>query len=205
MQFSASNSEARHAIPESKSPAPTTRLRAGERMCQRRLRCNVTGCARPASKVSNAFSRFGNWRCLADKDPRVTSEVRSGAVNQTDSPFTNQRSPVSIHGESMPSLLRTWLQLFRAPNLFSVPGEPLAGYLLASYGAVEPKLFLPLVASVCLYAGGLLLNDLVDLREDLAERPQRPLPSLSLIHISEPTRLLSISYAVFCLKKKKKR
>src|SRR5674536_354273 len=28
---------------------------------------------------------------------------------------------------------------------------------------------------------------------------------LSLIHISEPTRLLSISYAVFCLKKKKKR
>src|SRR5678815_3937733 len=26
--------------------------------------------------------------------------------------------------------------------------------------------------------------------------------SLSLIHISEPTRLLSISYAVFCLKKK---
>src|SRR5678816_4244333 len=26
---------------------------------------------------------------------------------------------------------------------------------------------------------------------------------LSLIHISEPTRLLSISYAVFCLKKKK--
>eukprot|EP00658_Telonema_sp_P-2_P034675 TRINITY_DN25300_c0_g1_i2.p1 TRINITY_DN25300_c0_g1~~TRINITY_DN25300_c0_g1_i2.p1 ORF type:complete len:419 (-),score=137.14 TRINITY_DN25300_c0_g1_i2:28-1284(-) len=28
--------------------------------------------------------------------------------------------------------------------------------------------------------------------------------NLSLIHISEPTRLLSISYAVFCLKKKKK-
>src|SRR5678815_2945447 len=27
-------------------------------------------------------------------------------------------------------------------------------------------------------------------------------PHLSLIHISEPTRLLSISYAVFCLKKK---
>ena len=27
---------------------------------------------------------------------------------------------------------------------------------------------------------------------------------LSLIHISEPTRLLSISYAVFCLKKKLK-
>eukprot|EP00658_Telonema_sp_P-2_P031836 TRINITY_DN23740_c0_g1_i2.p1 TRINITY_DN23740_c0_g1~~TRINITY_DN23740_c0_g1_i2.p1 ORF type:complete len:139 (+),score=17.54 TRINITY_DN23740_c0_g1_i2:136-552(+) len=31
----------------------------------------------------------------------------------------------------------------------------------------------------------------------------RPTLVLSLIHISEPTRLLSISYAVFCLKKKK--
>ena len=30
----------------------------------------------------------------------------------------------------------------------------------------------------------------------------RLLLGLSLIHISEPTRLLSISYAVFCLKKK---
>src|SRR5674536_94056 len=34
--------------------------------------------------------------------------------------------------------------------------------------------------------------------------PEFPgVPVLSLIHISEPTRLLSISYAVFCLKKKK--
>ena len=31
----------------------------------------------------------------------------------------------------------------------------------------------------------------------------RLVKDLSLIHISEPTRLLSISYAVFCLKKKK--
>src|SRR5678816_4826595 len=31
----------------------------------------------------------------------------------------------------------------------------------------------------------------------------RKTKELSLIHISEPTRLLSISYAVFCLKKKK--
>eukprot|EP00825_Cyclidium_porcatum_P038310 TRINITY_DN4417_c0_g1_i2.p3 TRINITY_DN4417_c0_g1~~TRINITY_DN4417_c0_g1_i2.p3 ORF type:complete len:155 (-),score=30.40 TRINITY_DN4417_c0_g1_i2:88-552(-) len=31
------------------------------------------------------------------------------------------------------------------------------------------------------------------------------LPNLSLIHISEPTRLGMISYAVFCLKKKKKK
>src|SRR5678816_477974 len=34
-------------------------------------------------------------------------------------------------------------------------------------------------------------------------RPAGAGGQLSLIHISEPTRLLSISYAVFCLKKKK--
>ena len=33
--------------------------------------------------------------------------------------------------------------------------------------------------------------------------PQYGLYTLSLIHISEPTRLGMISYAVFCLKKKK--
>ena len=38
---------------------------------------------------------------------------------------------------------------------------------------------------------------LVQLTDDVAE-------ILSLIHISEPTRLGMISYAVFCLKKKKK-
>ena len=35
-----------------------------------------------------------------------------------------------------------------------------------------------------------------------AARQEMSHPHLSLIHISEPTRLLSISYAVFCLKKK---
>eukprot|EP00658_Telonema_sp_P-2_P058577 TRINITY_DN4708_c0_g1_i5.p1 TRINITY_DN4708_c0_g1~~TRINITY_DN4708_c0_g1_i5.p1 ORF type:complete len:570 (+),score=140.14 TRINITY_DN4708_c0_g1_i5:123-1832(+) len=37
-----------------------------------------------------------------------------------------------------------------------------------------------------------------------SQNTSRLIEYLSLIHISEPTRLLSISYAVFCLKKKKK-
>ena len=77
----------------------------------------------------------------------------------------------------MPPLLRTWLQLLRAPNLFTVPGDPLAGYLLACYGAVESRIFLPVFASLFFYASGLLLNDLADFAEDRAERPTRPLPS----------------------------
>eukprot|EP00658_Telonema_sp_P-2_P039212 TRINITY_DN28049_c0_g2_i1.p1 TRINITY_DN28049_c0_g2~~TRINITY_DN28049_c0_g2_i1.p1 ORF type:complete len:471 (-),score=86.99 TRINITY_DN28049_c0_g2_i1:97-1509(-) len=39
---------------------------------------------------------------------------------------------------------------------------------------------------------------------DLPSSHLKVIQRLSLIHISEPTRLLSISYAVFCLKKKKK-
>eukprot|EP00831_Metopus_contortus_P012618 TRINITY_DN15082_c0_g1_i1.p1 TRINITY_DN15082_c0_g1~~TRINITY_DN15082_c0_g1_i1.p1 ORF type:complete len:139 (+),score=30.10 TRINITY_DN15082_c0_g1_i1:164-580(+) len=38
----------------------------------------------------------------------------------------------------------------------------------------------------------------------LSTRVAQPAMPLSLIHISEPTRPLYISYAVFCLKKKKK-
>ena len=73
--------------------------------------------------------------------------------------------------------LWTWLQLLRAPNLFTVPGDPLAGYILASFGSVGPAIFCAVGASLCLYAAGLLDNDLADLAEDRAERPARPLPS----------------------------
>jgi len=41
-------------------------------------------------------------------------------------------------------------------------------------------------------------------QQELGERPHLSLQALSLIHISEPTKLLSISYDVFCLKKKTK-
>ena len=77
------------------------------------------------------------------------------------------------------SPLHTWLQLLRAPNLFTVPGDPLAGFLLASPALIHfpPLLLFPVGASLCFYAAGLLLNDLMDLKEDLAERPNRPLPS----------------------------
>ena len=50
-------------------------------------------------------------------------------------------------------------------------------------------------------AADAVLNALSAKKEDAI--PPKIL-ALSLIHISEPTRLLSISYAVFCLKKKKK-
>jgi 4-hydroxybenzoate polyprenyltransferase len=76
------------------------------------------------------------------------------------------------------SRFRAWLQLLRVPNLFTVPGDPLAGFLLAWDGKRELKFAaFAISASLCFYCAGLLLNDLSDLAEDRAERPQRPLPS----------------------------
>jgi 4-hydroxybenzoate polyprenyltransferase len=72
---------------------------------------------------------------------------------------------------------QTWLQLLRAPNLFTVPGDPLAGFLLATAGRIDARLLLAIGASLCLYCHGLLLNDLADLEEDRRDRPNRPLPS----------------------------
>lgn len=77
--------------------------------------------------------------------------------------------------------LRAWLQLMRPPNLFTVPGDPLAGFLLA--GAVTGfegpawKLPLAMLSSLLLYIGGLIGNDVADYEEDMRDRPERPLPS----------------------------
>ena len=54
--------------------------------------------------------------------------------------------------------------------------------------------------------GGLLVREVVGNVFGLASAlggMRRKVWALSLIHISEPTRLGMISYAVFCLKKKK--
>ena len=70
-----------------------------------------------------------------------------------------------------------WLQLLRVPNLFTVPGDPVAGFLLATFGVLTPDVVLAILGSLCLYAGGLVLNDLHDLDEDRRDRPNRPLPA----------------------------
>jgi 4-hydroxybenzoate polyprenyltransferase len=77
--------------------------------------------------------------------------------------------------------LTPWFRLARLPNLLTVPGDPVAGFLLAAAFAPRPPDPLPLVAaagaSLCLYLFGLILNDLVDIETDRRERPDRPLPA----------------------------
>jgi len=75
---------------------------------------------------------------------------------------------------------RAWLELARVPNLPTVPGDPLAGFVLASLGQAEVQWIrvLPAVAaSLLLYIAGMIWNDCADYEEDCRERPQRPLPS----------------------------
>ena len=76
------------------------------------------------------------------------------------------------HGEA-------WLRLLRIPNLLTVPGDILAGFLLAPSALASDwgQLFLAIPAGLLLYAAGLCLNDLFDYKEDLRDRPARPLPS----------------------------
>lgn len=74
--------------------------------------------------------------------------------------------------------LQAWLELVRPPNVFTVPGDPLAGFILAGGGYNS---FLPVVytvtASSLLYMAGLIWNDYADAPEDAQSRPERPIPS----------------------------
>jgi hypothetical protein len=71
-----------------------------------------------------------------------------------------------------------WAQLLRLPNLVTAMADVGAGMSLASgvlpgWGTVAALL----TASVSLYGGGIVLNDVFDVEVDRHERPHRPLPS----------------------------
>lgn len=73
--------------------------------------------------------------------------------------------------------VRPVLRLIRLPNLFTAPADALAGWYLAT-GAQDPgQGALVGLASVSIYLGGIVLNDLCDVPIDREERPDRPLPS----------------------------
>ena len=71
---------------------------------------------------------------------------------------------------------RAYLELIRPPNVTTAIADVLAGYAVAGLG--HPRALAPLVfATMCLYAGGVALNDVFDLDVDRVERPERPIPS----------------------------
>lgn len=90
------------------------------------------------------------------------------------------------------SKVRAYLVLMRPPNLLTALADILAGFAASSslYHVVGAgpfefvqhdlpwgSLTLTGFSSICLYAGGVVLNDVFDARLDQLERPERPIPS----------------------------
>ena len=74
--------------------------------------------------------------------------------------------------------LKAYLQLLRFPALFTAWSNIIAAHLIATGGDIDWRMLGLLIgASSALYLGGMVLNDCFDYREDLRERPGRPLPS----------------------------
>lgn len=90
-----------------------------------------------------------------------------------------------------------WLTLIRLPNLLTVPGDVLAGCVLisASEGFSHASLFAAIAASLCFYAAGLIMNDLVDCPLDQKQRPDRPIAS-GAITASTARVVLVVLYAI---------
>ncbi|MCR5165305.1 MAG: UbiA family prenyltransferase [Thermoguttaceae bacterium] len=75
-----------------------------------------------------------------------------------------------------------FLQLVRFPNVFVLLADILTvAFLLTSLELLPAQNLAPFIAagfgSVCLYWGGMVLNDAFDFQEDSVLRPERPLPS----------------------------
>jgi 4-hydroxybenzoate polyprenyltransferase len=76
-----------------------------------------------------------------------------------------------------------FLQLMRLPNIFTAMADVAMGFLFVKVDADASDwrvLGLLLGASVALYVGGVVMNDVVDRELDSVERPNRPLPSGSV-------------------------
>lgn len=73
---------------------------------------------------------------------------------------------------------KAWFELVRLPNIFTSITDVMAGYWFVSSALIVSwRLIALCLASGCLYAYGIVLNDIADIEIDRRERPNRPLPS----------------------------
>jgi len=73
--------------------------------------------------------------------------------------------------------LQPYLPLTRPANLLTALADILAGLAIAGFTfSGEPYVYL-LLATLGLYGGGVVLNDVFDAELDAVERPERPIPS----------------------------
>lgn len=87
-------------------------------------------------------------------------------MNSTIEELANSNSSVDRVG--------AYVRLIRPANLVTSAADVLAGYVVV--GAPQGQLVWRLIASVGLYAGGIVLNDFFDRELDAVERPERAIP-----------------------------
>ncbi|MEX0273298.1 MAG: UbiA-like protein EboC [Flavobacteriaceae bacterium] len=83
----------------------------------------------------------------------------------------------------MPIHIKAYLQLARPANLPTAAADIMAGAAIAGFfhdmgfSDFGPDFLWLIAASICLYAGGVVMNDVFDVDIDREERPERPIPS----------------------------
>lgn len=102
--------------------------------------------------------------------------------------------PPSVANSKPSPLPLAYARLLRLPNHLTAIADALMGWWIAS-GADPVALIGPLLTSECLYAAGMVSNDLFDMDEDRRDRPFRPLPS-GAIRVADARFLLAILCAV---------
>lgn len=91
--------------------------------------------------------------------------------------------------------LATFLRLGRVSNLPTVWSNTLAAVALAGAWPPDARLLPLLAATTLAYTGGMFLNDAFDREIDARERPERPIPSGEIGHVT----VLAIGFAMLAL------
>ncbi len=73
--------------------------------------------------------------------------------------------------------IAAWAELVRLSNLPTAAGDAITGVAVSGLAADGWKTALYVTAACCIYAGGTILNDVVDAERDRLTRPLRPVPS----------------------------
>lgn len=78
----------------------------------------------------------------------------------------------------MPEKLKAYAELLRVSNVLTAVADVWMGMIVATGTLAPAWVSVPLTAaSVCLYLGGMALNDLLDAPRDAKQRSSRPIPS----------------------------
>eukprot|EP00658_Telonema_sp_P-2_P037086 TRINITY_DN26709_c0_g2_i1.p1 TRINITY_DN26709_c0_g2~~TRINITY_DN26709_c0_g2_i1.p1 ORF type:complete len:214 (+),score=23.32 TRINITY_DN26709_c0_g2_i1:120-761(+) len=160
------------------------------------LHTQVPRCRRPVLHdivLSLVRTRFpSKWLQLSTQLSRSSREIRG---RKTSGQSINLTSPTGISASAPEGEFRSL-----ATSMWFTSNASL-GYAATRIGFSSLLRFVSATSTSCLASW---VACIASWTSPSIKSPSSQ-SSLSLIHISEPTRLLSISYAVFCLKKKKKK